>query len=226
MNKRTNVVVMDLYAGGGPAAGIQEQSALSHIGIVEKPEQATVNAADLLLQESATTGLLVLRAGAMHSELSAALQSLVSVALPERLWSDAQGHYCSRWMSPDEWLLSCPLHDVFRIETALRETVSGHVAIVNVSGGYSVMTLSGSNARLVLKKSTAYDCDPRHLPVGKVVNTHLAKSQVTLRAVATDSFEILVRRSFADYVWLWLQHAGAEYGMSAVTASGQALSHP
>ncbi|OUC50154.1 hypothetical protein B7939_13495, partial [Eggerthia catenaformis] len=28
-----------------------------------------------------------------------------------------------------------------------------------------------------------------------------------------DTWELVVRRSFADYFWLWLQDASAEYGL-------------
>ena len=34
--------------------------------------------------------------------------------------------------------------------------------------------------------------------------------------VHNNAFELLVRRSFADYVFLWIQRAGKEYGVSTV----------
>ena len=84
------------------------------------------------------------------------------------------------------------------------------------------MELSGSDARSVLMKSTGYDTHPDHFGVGKVVNTTFAKAQVTMRVVELSEsdarYELVVRRSFSDYLWLWLQRAGAEYGMQAVAA--------
>lgn len=197
----------------------------------------------VLLEELAVTGLLLLRARESISELAAALQSRLSLRLPERLESDGNMNsnfsasasddsanslsitaevnnsgatdsaYCIRWMSPDEWLLSCPADEAFDIENDLRSLISGSVAIVNVCGGFSVLNLSGADARSTLKKSTAYDVDECNFPAGKVVNTMMAKAQITLRSCSTDSYEIIVRRSFADYLSLWLQRAGSEYGI-------------
>ena len=35
-----------------------------------------------------------------------------------------------------------------------------------------------------------------------------------IRRTGEEVWELLVRRSFADYIWLWLQDASAEYGMA------------
>jgi len=138
------------------------------------------------------------------------------VDLPDTLQSSSQGDYCLRWMSPDEWLLSAPVEQLFDIENQLRAKLTTPVALVNVSGGYTLVELSGEQVLNVLKKSTHYDCHPRNLPEGKVVNTSFAKSQVTLRCLAESHYELVVRRSFADYIWLWLQTASREYGLQVV----------
>jgi len=88
------------------------------------------------------------------------------------------------------------------------------MAMVNVSGGFSVLELQGANANDVLKKSTGYDVHPSNFMPGKVVNTVFAKAQVTMRCIDTDHYELIVRRSFADYLWHWIQVASAEYGLS------------
>jgi len=174
---------------------------------------ASTTKSTVKLEEVQLTGMLVLRANDSRVALSKALEKLAGIALPDTLKSTESGTYCARWMSPDEWLVSCPNFYTFELEQSLRTAVDGHVAIVNNTGGYSVMKLSGIDARNVLKKSTVYDVSPENFQPGKVVNTTLAKAQVTLRALPDESFELIIRRSFADYVWLWLQRAGREYGM-------------
>jgi hypothetical protein len=37
---------------------------------------------------------------------------------------------------------------------------------------------------------------------------------VLLRPLPDDGMEIIVRRSFADYLWSWLEVAAAEYGLA------------
>ena len=180
-----------------------------------------VTNAGVLLKELPVTGLLTIRANAdtvvnNQASLTAALKSVLSLDVPNTLQSSSNGDYCLRWMSPDEWLLSAPIGELFDIENKLRKTLTAPVALVNVSGGYSLVELAGDQVLNVLKKSTHYDCHPRNLSVGKVVNTSFAKSQVTLRCLATSHYELVVRRSFADYIWLWLQTASREYGLQVV----------
>ena len=48
----------------------------------------------------------------------------------------------------------------------------------------------------------------------------LAKAPILIRQVdATPSFEIIVRRSFADYLWLWLEDAASEYPFAIEAAT-------
>lgn len=168
------------------------------------------------------TGLLILRATDSREALDQALQKRCGMPLSDTLQSQTNEAYCIRWMSPDSWLLSCPLEEACSLEVDLRGSVTGHLAIVNVSGGYCAMELSGPNVRELLMKSTAYDVHPEKLPPGKVVNTVFAKAQVSLRAIDdpanSSHYELLVRRSFADYVWLWIQQASMEYGLRLVHA--------
>ncbi|PCB40388.1 sarcosine oxidase subunit gamma family protein, partial [Pseudomonas aeruginosa] len=86
-------------------------------------------------------------------------------------------------------------------------------AVVNVSGGQTLLELSGANVRELLMKSTSYDVHPSNFPVGKAVGSIFAKSQCVIRHTGEDTWELVVRRSFADYFWLWLQDASAEYGL-------------
>lgn len=175
----------------------------------------------VVLIEQPVTGLLVMRARSDIPALQSALTSVLNVALPVTLQSNtgnadssAATSCCVRWVAPDEWMLSCPLNKAFEIENALRESIGDKsVAIVNVSGGFTALELIGPHASDVLKKSTGYDVHPSNLTPGKVVNTVFAKAQVTLRCIDTGHYEILVRRSFADYVWHWLQVASGEYGL-------------
>lgn len=208
------VNVMDQFANAASvSSSTVVKTPLQHIVKAVKARGPVNAKSSVTLAEMPLTGLLVLRADAARSELSDALLDVAGIALPETLKSTESGVYCARWMSPDEWLLSCPDIEAFDIEKSLRAAVDGHLAIVNNTGGYCVMQLSGADARNVLKKSTVYDVNAENLQPGKVVNTTLAKAQITLRALPDNAFELIVRRSFADYVWLWLQRAGREYTM-------------
>ncbi len=167
------------------------------------------------LSELPMAGLLVFRASKDKAALAKAVESVLQVSLPETLSTSIVGDKCVRWIAPDEWLLSCAIDEAYTIEKSIREiTGDASIAIVNVAGGFSALTLQGPSAVDVLRKSTAYDVHPQNLMPGKVVNTVFAKAQVCLRCVEENHYELIIRRSFADYVWHWLQVASAEYGLS------------
>ena len=222
-----SVALMDQYADvEATSAGNVVQTPLAHVGMAIKTNNTTtaisINQSaipsSVKLIELPVLGLLTLRAGASSDDLQQALQKRLSFSLPTRLSSNSEGDCCIRWMSPDEWLLSCPLDEAFAIERDLRALTDGHLAIVNVSGGYSVLELEGADAVNVLKKSTAYDVAAQNFSNSKVINTTFAKTQVTLSAIEAGRYELIVRRSYADYLWLWLQRAGKEYGLQAHAA--------
>ena len=95
----------------------------------------------------------------------------------------------------------------FDTERRLRECLSGHFAVMNVSGAQTVLELSGPAARAVLMKSTPYDVHPRNFPVGKGVSSVFAKSGAVIRRVAEERWELVIRRSFADYLFRWVLDA-------------------
>jgi sarcosine oxidase subunit gamma len=69
--------------------------------------------------------------------------------------------------------------------------------------------------REVLAKDCPLDLHPRAFGAGRCAQTRLAKAAVLLRPLAGDAIEIIVRRSFTDYFWLWLQEACRDLGLDA-----------
>lgn len=171
--------------------------------------------------ERAFLGHLILRGGAIV--LDEALREVLGIGLPGRpnsLTADADGQRSVQWLSPDEWLLIVPGDETFGLETRLRAHLGGsHVAIVDVSAGQTLIELTGEAAHEVLMKSTVYDVDPHEFTVGKGVTTIFAKTSVILRRPDESRWELIVRRSFADYVYRWLLDAGEEYGIGVARES-------
>ncbi|CAM3531477.1 sarcosine oxidase subunit gamma [Halomonas casei] len=169
----------------------------------------------IVLREKALLGHLVLRGGAIV--LDEAVRATLGISLPAKpnaLAFDDSGERSIQWLSPDEWLVIVPGGEEFALENALRHALGdAHYGIVNASGGQTVLTLSGENARDVLMKSTPYDVHPNAFLVGKGVTTVFAKATVVLRRPSETHWELVVRRSFADYCYRWLLDASAEYGI-------------
>jgi len=195
-----------------PVSGPRGESPLHHAGLSELAKKGPTQGG-VHLQELKLLGHLVLRGSTANADFTGAVRTALGVELPGPLQSVEAGDASLRWISPDEWLLILPGDEAFAVENQLRELMRGHFAIVNVSGGQTLLTLSGRDAVKVLQKSIGYDVHERNFPVGKVVATTFAKTQAVIRRTGADSWDLVVRRSFADYVWLWLQDASAEFGL-------------
>lgn len=192
----------------------------SHVGDrLVKPRSMSETIANGVQLSEIDTGIVTLRASADAPALSKALDKTLGLKLPERLAMAAGEGHTIYWMSPDEWLLTCPYDVIDQLLAYLKSaTANHHVAVVNVSSAYCQLNLSGDHAIDVLRKSTAYDVHERNFPKGKVVNTTFAKAQATLAVIDQDSYQLFVRRSFADYLWLWLQRSAREFGLDVKTA--------
>ena len=193
---------------------IEGQSPLHHAGLAELVGKGK-SGAGITLREKKLRGHLTLRGDAHDPAFAKGVQDVLGMDLPVALTLVANGETSLQWMGPDEWLLIVPKGEEFATEQRLREALAGqHIQIVNVSGGQTLVELSGEKVRELLMKSTPYDVHPSNFPVRKAVGTHFAKSQLIIRHTAEDVWELVVRRSFADYIWLWLQDASAEYGLA------------
>lgn len=194
-------------------ASIEAQSPLHHADL-SSVAQSGPKTGGVVFKEEKLMGQLTLRLNADNADQLAIAEKLLGVALPlTPLTSVVEGDVSIRWISPDEWLIVVPGLKAFDVESAFHEQMTGHYQLVNISGGSTIFLLSGEHARDVLKKSTPIDVHPNEFPVGKVVSTVFAKSSAVMRRVADDQYELVVRRSFADYLWLWLQDASREYGL-------------
>ena len=196
-----------------PAAGAKAESPLFHARHDTLVGKGRGNPG-VTLREKKLQGHLTLRGDAHDPAFAAGVHRALGMELPAALMLVTSGERSLQWMGPDEWLLIVPGGEEFAAEQQLREALAGlHISVVNVSGGQSILELTGPKVRQVLMKSTSYDVHPDNFPVGKAVGTVFAKSQLVIRRTGEETWELLIRRSFADYWWLWLQDAAAEYGL-------------
>ena len=209
----TNSAVAIMNQVPGSDAGVRGESPLHHVGLTDIVGQSNADAG-VIFSEAGLLGHLTLRCDP-SSPLIAVAQSILGVTLPlNPLTSVEQGDLVVRWIAPDEWLISLPNDQVFDLETRFRAEMKGHHSLVNGSGGMTVYKLRGKHVVDMLKKSTPIDLHDSEFPVGKVVSTVFAKAGAVIRRTGESEFELVVRRSFADYIWLWIQDASQEHGLA------------
>jgi len=198
-----------------PTAAVRAESPLS-ICRVTVDTQPAAQYAGVVLRERAFLGHLILRGNAADETFRAGVEAALGVPLPLKVGpvsrDDARG-VSVQWMSPDEWLVVVPQGEDHATELRLRQALKGHYAVMQVGGAQTMLELSGPNAVEVLKKSAGYDFHPRNFPVGKGISTTVAKSTAVIRRVGEAQWELIIRRSFGDYLYRWLLDASEEFGV-------------
>ena len=137
-----------------------------------------------------------------------ATMSAVDCALPGTVNTFIGAGPSVYWLGPDEWLVAThddaiALHE--RIQTGCREN-SG--SAVNLSDTYVQLTLSGAGAAQTIAKGCTIDLHPAAFRKGDCAQTVLSRADILLACVENGNiYQIIVRRSFAEYLALWLQNA-------------------
>lgn len=123
------------------------------------------------------------------------------------------------WLGPDEWLVVCSPESMEGVADQLEEEMSGlHVAVNDISCGQTIIRLRGARVRDLLSKGCPLDFHPRVFGAGRCAQSHIAKSNaLIIQADDAPTYDIIVRRSFADYLARWLLHSGMEYDIAVVT---------
>ena len=113
------------------------------------------------------------------------------------------------WLGPDEWLVVTPAGQQGKVKAGLESALDGvFSSVVDNSSGLTMVQISGDTAGELLATDCPLDLHPRAFQPGQCAQTRLAKAGMTITPLADGKgFEIIVRRSFADYLVLWLLDA-------------------
>ena len=195
------------------------QSALNHfLGAVEAGSRTGGDA--VIISERPFLGHLNLRGDPQDEGFMGVAASVLGFDLPtEPNTSAAKDDLLALWLGPDEWQIVTPPAAQTQLLDSLESAFNGmHVAVTDVTGGQAVITVSGPRARDVLAKGCPLDLHPSIFKPSHCAQTLLAKANVLIRCVddSPPSFELIVRRSFAEYTALWLNDAALEYGVAVV----------
>lgn len=169
----------------------------------------------LRLERASDAGYLNVRCNPANEALLKTIAEKAGVSLPLAPNTVEGADVRVYWLGPDEWLLACAPADTLAIRAALKDALqASHAAINDLSGGLVTYQLHGSHAREVLAKGCTLDLHPDVFKPGNCAQTGLAKANVILNLSDDGSgFDVIVRRSFADYVWQWISHAGRHFGI-------------
>ena len=168
----------------------------------------------VLICEEALKGHLNLRGNPDEDTFRSGVAEELGLELPLVAGTcTGNGNTSIYWLGPTEWLVTVEGGTEAGVEARLRQTLNGHFAVVDVSGGQTLVRLSGEAVDMVLKKSSGYDFHPSQFTQGRCVQTTFAKASALVSKTADNSFDLVIRRSFSDYLFRWIVDAASEYGI-------------
>ncbi|OED40732.1 hypothetical protein AB833_11800 [Chromatiales bacterium (ex Bugula neritina AB1)] len=160
------------------------------------------------LSESPAIDKIILRADFDEPSIESQLSSVLgqSPALVANTFSNSSGNNTVYWLGPDERLVYLHQQSAAELVDALRAAMpAGKGAVVDVSDYYTVIQLSGENARSVLASGTPFDVHPRVFSAGQCAQTRYGSATVLLSVIDdSPTFDVQVRWSFAQYLWSYM----------------------
>ncbi|MDN0085330.1 sarcosine oxidase subunit gamma family protein [Crenobacter sp. SG2305] len=174
----------------------------------DNSQQARANELPLL-------GYIVLRSELADPAIAAAIKQVSGVAVPAAgQFTNGEGGVLI-WQSPDEALLVTQRGYVPKLLKAFDEAFSGLFAqAVDNSGGLTCVYLSGAEHVTVLRHMGVYDFES--IETGDAVSTVLGRAGALIARADKDGVFLVIRRSFADYLWLLLRKAAVPYRFAVV----------
>jgi sarcosine oxidase subunit gamma len=186
----------------------QQESPLVQIDLAEPRGNAP------RIEEKPFLGYLNLRARDNNTGFLAATLKVLGCEPPTAANTVIEsGDYRIYWLGPDEWLVVTPAGRQEQVKTELLASLDGvFCAVVDNSSGLTMLHVTGDNAAALLATDCPFDLHPREFKHGQCAQTRLAKAGMTISPLADGAgFEVIIRRSFADYLLLWLQDAAIAF---------------
>lgn len=162
-------------------------------------------------------GKVTLRGNAGDAAFADAAKSVLGVALPtEPMTSVTSGDVRIFWKAFDEWLIWTPALGEGKLIADLRDALKDvHKSVVDVSDYYTVIRVEGPRSRDLLAKGCVVDLHPRAFKSGQATGTGFHHATIFITLEGDDSFDVMIRWSFADYLWRYLVEGAQEWAISA-----------
>lgn len=165
-----------------------------------------INAKNLHVTEVAFLGYLNLRGDIKNNNFKNKIEKILDLEIPDNPNSFNQNKKFRIYgISPDEWLITTPENEEIKTEEKIRQELGEGLffAITNVTGGFTKININGDDSRTLLKKGSSLDID--NFRPGQCASTQFSKTALLIaKTEEKNEFDLIVRRSFAEYLWLYL----------------------
>ena len=170
--------------------------------------------AEITLKENKHVGKMILRGSLSEKKFITSTKKHLSQqfpASPNSFYDDTKVRVI--WLGPDEWLILTDVTELDSLKDDLtRALIKSHSALVDVSDNSTIIEIKGRCSREILMKGCSLDIHPSVFQTGCSAQTDLGLANIILLKTADDPvYQIIVRASFASYLWDWLVDAAHEF---------------
>jgi len=163
------------------------------------------------MSEKTSVRKINLRGNATNKDFTSKIGKMLGIILPLEVGKitikEEISIICT---SPNEWLIvlnnsSEENSSNFELENILYENISKNDlgAVTNVTDQFTVFSLKGSNINEVLSKSSPLNFDL--LLDNSSAQTLLNNIDITIVKKNNEKIDLLVRRSFSEHLWDWIE---------------------
>lgn len=172
------------------------------------------SAQSVQLSEQPLVQLANVRVDPTDKEALKAIKAVIGVALPVKPNTVSRSKRASAlWLGPDEWMLRAEPGYTEQLAESIEQALGdGFFAVTDQTSGYAIVQLHGPESRNVLNGGCPLDLHPSVFKSGQCAQSVYFKASILVTALADDGnhWEIIVRRSFADYAVRMLLDAMGE----------------
>jgi sarcosine oxidase, subunit gamma len=140
------------------------------------------------------------------------IEILLQVAWPTITGTVASGRADILCIGPTDWLLLAIDPDASALLQRLDEASdASDFRATNVSQTLARIRIEGPEVRDLLAKGCSLDLHPPLFPPGRAARTRFAGMPVIVRCTGAAAFDLIVTRSYLDYLMSWLADAELEF---------------
>lgn len=197
-----------------------QHSPLSALGLLTGAQAPAEGAT--VLTERPRMAVVNLRVAPNSTKAKAAVKQIVADGLAGAVsWTGDDAGRCI-WLGPDEWLITSLAQSAEAIIATLSAELGNvHHSLVDLSSNYTTLRLTGPDAVAVMARMTPLDLHPSVCRAGAAAGTNAGKANINLLKIDdAPTFDLMVRRSFAQYVRDYTLDAGRSSGIVFGGAEG------
>ena len=135
------------------------------------------------------------------------IEDVLGCDLPQIGFSSSHENLSLIWAGQNSWYLEGDDSVVDIVQK-----LEGFASVTDQSDAFALIEVSGRVAEDFMLKGCALDFAIQAFPIHKCATSLMAHTNVHIRRITADGFQILVPASYATSFWQWLELSAEEYG--------------